>query len=66
MTLGHWAAHIAHIVLGALGLESMPRHLPLFGDLHMFAPEALWLCFTAETVPSAPALLLPGVGMVSV
>lgn len=41
MTLGHWPAHIAHIVLGALGLESMPRHLSLFGDLHMFAPEAL-------------------------
>lgn len=28
----------------------------------MFAPQALWLCFAAETVPAAPAVLLPGVG----
>lgn len=53
-------------MLGLLGLEALPRRLSVFGDLHMFAPEALWLCFAAETVPAVPALLLPGVGEFSV
>lgn len=53
-------------MLGVLRLESLPQRLSVFGDLHMFAAQALWLCFTTETVPAAPALLLPGVGEFSV